>query len=1086
MKLQFRNFLMVTIIGVLSSTDDKWYQYRHQQCKEPSESLSLYDIASVYTQSHFEAVGYSDWMVEKVMYISCQKKGLTAIPKGLDKGVKILDLRKNSITHIKNNDFSEYTELIAILLQQNCFPANIYRTDVPPCTADFIKIDSRAFADIHNLTHLDLSDNNVKSVPENLPSSLKFLGIDLTELGPLNTTNMKQLHELQIVLFGRNCIEIAGSSLCKGNFSIEGFNFSSRNLSYLDLLFNNLKTVPSWLFTHTLVGINLQGNPIHTIGSNDFIACPHIKYLILSWTSKFDKQKMTIMHDAFTHLRDLMYLDLSGNMLTTLPDFSSNPKLSSIGLVYNCLQMSAKNPTYLTSLPLTKLEIFGNTFCDNSSYPTKTRIPIFELGDAFRNFTQLKTLKFEGYTSLTTPTVQEMFWILSYGFQYDYVGKNSLKALEKLPNLKQLSLSLSGIKYIDLSIFCNLNLSMLDLGINEIKHISENISVQKRWKRKAGPIQQPNSLKTLQYFSRIHKNYVHDLTNKHSNMLILNRNALTALPNHAFKCFPVTNYLDLSYNQINYIPNDTFADMKQLETLNLRYNPIRQIYPATQNGLAKLSTLKLNYSSFQGDFTLLFLLHTSNNITLHYGDITDNIYRLLSAYRKNSTEFRSVVSITISDIPINIYDILNNEPIFKPFPNLLQITLISAQISIPLGDNFFGGVSNLTNVTMRNCLLKQFPYKTLEALPNLRYLDLTNNYIETLNKSWFDNISNISFLILSNNFISYIEPKTLHYLVRKGLQTLDLSSNYISDIRESVMDNYTLSKLNYLDIRKNPIACDCSLTRNFGTFIRSTNSTTQQSNIAGLLPVCTDVIRLYYGGCLTCNAGGGFLSQPPSLFLYSLSNTCEESFLIVLTISFTLFMTSFISLTLICNCKSLQKLFVTRCMRRYFGPKQEEINDPEPTSVKYAYDAVVAYDTEDICLGDWVDFTMIPKLNTGFPTCKIGVLGKEDWCGVVPTVQQLLLRMEASQKTIVLLTDNFQRSPQCKYILRVLEHWVYTKGEDRCIIVTFQQHFLTGEGFQIRNKRNPLSVLNLPNLNEDSDMFLELLRNAIVAKPFRS
>ena len=143
----------------------------------------------------------------------------------------------------------------------------------------------------------------------------------------------------------------------------------------------------------------------------------------------------------------------------------------------------------------------------------------------------------------------------------------------------------------------------------------------------------------------------------------------------------------------------------------------------------------LNYSTYQGEFTLQFLSHLSNNITLEYGDVTDNIYRLLAAYRKNSTRFRKIISIKLTDIPIPIYEVANNNPIFEPFPNLNQITLLKARLSTSLGDNFFGRITDVTNVALRNYELREFPYNALRKLPNLVYLDLSNNYIECFNKS---------------------------------------------------------------------------------------------------------------------------------------------------------------------------------------------------------------------------------------------------------------------------------------------------------------------------------------------------------------
>ena len=1076
--------LIIALFNVLysSSASDQLHSYGHWQCSLPHHK-SLYEVVSAYVQSHFHAIGFAPWMTKKRLYISCYQRGLIEIPKGLDRRVKILDLQRNSITYIKSNAFLEYKQLEAILLQQNCFSANIYRINVPACSQPFIEIEPDAFGGLSNLNHLDLSDNKVISVPQNLPRSLKVFASDLTELGQLNTSHVRNLVNLQIALIGRNCIQPGITDICKRNFSINNFNFSSETLLYLDLPFDNLTVVPKWLFTRSLVGINLQGNPIHVVQSDDFNAWPQIKFLIISWTSKFNNKRMTIMNGAFDNLPELVYIDLSGNMLTAMPDFTSHKKLSSIGFDYNCLKNKTHNPTNLSSLPLTKLEMFGNTFCTDEIYPIKTRMPTFKLGNVFLNLTKLITLKFGGFTSVTMPTIQEMYWVLSYGYNYEYVTENSLKVLQKLPNLQQLSLTLSGIRSIDMSMFCKFNLTLLDLGINEINKLSVNEDVQKSLKNGTETIQNTHvhshSHKHLIHMSQFHTKYIETLSDQNSNMLILHRNALTTLENDAFKCFSKTTYLDLSYNEINYIPSGTFAYMTQLEKLNLQFNPIRQIYPETQNGLAKLSSLKLNYTTFQGDFTLQFLLNATSEITLDYEDVTDNIYRLLSAYRMNSTTFPNVYEIAFSDIPIPIYDILNNEPIFSPFLNLQKITLINAQISTSLGNKFFQGIFNVTHVTLRSCLLRTFPYQALEVLPTLKYLDLSYNFFETLSKQWFDHLPNLTSLILSHNYIRHVDSHTFHSLVRRGLKKLDLSHNLLTDVRDQIIDGYILSSLFFLDLRKNPIACDCSLTRNFGQLIVS--KTSKQLNIPGFLPVCPAPVDDYYGGCLTCTSeSGSFRFQPPSLFLYSLSNICEERFLIALSVSYVIFIVVYILLTLVCISDSLKNRLMTSWFESIIG----QVNDqtPKPPPHVRLYDVFVVYDTNDSVIGDWVDFTMASNLQTGFPSFKVGVVEKEDWSGLTSEVQQLLLRMEASSKTIVLLSNQFARSVKCRYVLGVLEQWVYTKGEDRCIIVTFQKHPSTAQGFQMRRRRNKWSVLNLSDLNADNAVFFELLRHAIAAK----
>ena len=942
---------------------------------------------------------------------------------------------------------------------------------VPLCSTKSLQIESDSFSYLSKLKYLDLSNNNIKSLPLKLPQNIRVLSFIATLLGNLHTSDFQNLLFLETILLGNNCNEAALSELCNNNFSIENLTFSSKTFSHLGIPYNNLTEVPHWLLSPSLLGLNLQGNPIHLIRSNDFQTCPNLTRLTLSWTSKFDKIPLTIMKGAFDNLNKLVVLELAGNMLKQLPNFSLHhkPHLLGLGLAFNCLKMSVHDPSNISTAPLIGLQLNGNTFCDNKIYPSKTRIHKLRLRDAFSKMTELISLDYGAFTAISLP-LQAMFWDLSYGYQYDIVDEESIRVLKDLSKLRKLSLALNGIRFVDMSAFCLLNLTFLDLGINQIERLSFETSQPLRMKRN---IENRFDERMLTMLMHHHKHYLSD-TSKHS-FLLLHRNAITRIPIDAFKCFTTISYLDLSYNQINYINNYTFMHMKQLEVLDLQFNPIRRIHPDSTKSLAKLSTLSLNYTTFQKDFTLRFLTNLSSGITLHYGDITDNIYRLLAAYRKNASHFSEVVAIHFTGIPIPIYDVANNAPIFSPFPNLQQIILTKAQLTTTLGDHFFGGVNKVTNVISHNCQLRNYPYKALKQLKQLMHLDLSQNDIEVLNRSWFNSSQTLISLDLSYNFIGYIEPGTFEILVKSGLKDLDLSHNYISDVSHSIIGIAVLKNLRYLDLRKNMLSCDCSLKDNFGWLIYSNDT---KLVLSGFLSKCPAVVENYYGGCLRCFTVTSSHSQ--SLFMHSLINTCEVDFLIILIVCFTMFTLSFQILSITFNSKSFKNWFIKLWSRNTLLQNFQN-NDDNLQPKIYAYDGFVFFDKNDSTIGDWVDNMLVPNLKNGYPSFRIGVAGKEEWCGDTQ-VKQLLLKMEASRKTIVLLAESYAQSSQCKYVLSVLEEYVHSNSENRSIVITFSQRALAGRAFQMRRRRCQWSVLNHPDPSLDDVLFWELLRNAIASK----
>jgi len=585
----------------------------HWQCSIPDEK-SIYDSISSQRRSNFDGVGYNaSWLHNNLTFVSCFQRGLIQIPVGLRHDIQSLDMRRNSIAFITKNDFLNYQKLVAIQLQQNCFTINIYRRNIPSCSYNTMTIENGSFSYLKHLKYLDLSENNIKTLPLELPKSLLVLNCDLTTmLEPLDSDQVVYLESLQTIFLSQNCIEAALATLCQGNFSLDNLTFPN-TLSRLDISYNNLKRVSHWLFNSSLLGLNLAGNPIHRIEIDDFRNCPNLTWLDISWTSKFDKIPMIIEKGAFDHLTRLVVLELSGNMLHTLPDFTSHPKphLQGLGISFNCLNLTA-NVTHdpirgISTLPsLIGLDLVGNTFCDNTSYPIKKRISKPRLSEAFANIINLTRLSFEGFTQFL-PSYQEIFWDLSYGYQYNYVDTESVRVLKNLPKLETISFALSGIRQIDITAFCNIrNLYKLDFGLNEIRNLSINEPHQRMKRDNHLTHNRKVNTRKIHYYLQIadknrREKYLADVASY--NYIFLHRNFISEIPQHAFKCFTTISYVDLSYNQISYIQKDPFSNMKQLEILDLQFNPIRYIY-SDSNSFAKLSVLKLNYSVYQGEFTL--------------------------------------------------------------------------------------------------------------------------------------------------------------------------------------------------------------------------------------------------------------------------------------------------------------------------------------------------------------------------------------------------------------------------------------------------------------------------------------------------
>ena len=91
-------------------------------------------------------------------------------------------------------------------------------------------------------------------------------------------------------------------------------------------------------------------------------------------------------------------------------------------------------------------------------------------------------------------------------------------------------------------------------------------------------------------------------------------------------------------------------------------------------------------------------------------------------------------------------------------------------------------------------------HKLFTQLQSLRALDLSNNYLESLQPSLFNGLKSLQFLSLSGNTIVYIERNTFQTLT--NLKTLKLNNNLLRAVNAEWFNNVSLS-LRDLDLSGN-------------------------------------------------------------------------------------------------------------------------------------------------------------------------------------------------------------------------------------------------------------------------------------------
>ena len=111
-------------------------------------------------------------------------------------------------------------------------------------------------------------------------------------------------------------------------------------------------------------------------------------------------------------------------------------------------------------------------------------------------------------------------------------------------------------------------------------------------------------------------------------------------------------------------------------------------------------------------------------------------------------------------------------------------------------------VSGLTELTLRNCLIRDIKSGHFTNLSRLTRLNLSSNLITNLPDGVFSQLSSLQVLNLSQNFISNVSNQWLKDV--HNLNVLDMSSNNISNLKEDVFA--CLPTLQRLSLSENQIS----------------------------------------------------------------------------------------------------------------------------------------------------------------------------------------------------------------------------------------------------------------------------------------
>uniref|UniRef100_A0A3Q2W4N5 Uncharacterized protein n=1 Tax=Haplochromis burtoni TaxID=8153 RepID=A0A3Q2W4N5_HAPBU len=209
----------------------------------------------------------------------CKGRHLEEVPEGITSNATHLDLSENFIKSIKDESFSKLTNLT----QLNLNWANKSK-DGYGCR--LLNIPANAFKNLTKIKQLELSGNCLTEIPRNLPHSVETLELEINKisLDKLHDNSFLGLKNITNLFLSKNCYfwNPCGKSVA---IMEKPFQILDK-LNALNLSYNNLTHVPKGL-PQSITILGLDSNKIENISKDDFQGFRRKKIIAWQQTPSF-------------------------------------------------------------------------------------------------------------------------------------------------------------------------------------------------------------------------------------------------------------------------------------------------------------------------------------------------------------------------------------------------------------------------------------------------------------------------------------------------------------------------------------------------------------------------------------------------------------------------------------------------------------------------------------------------------------------------------------------------------------------------------------------------------------------------------
>ncbi|XP_049313331.1 toll-like receptor 6 [Bactrocera dorsalis] len=559
-------------------------------------------------------------------------------------------------------------------------------------------IEADAFAVAKNLERLDLSSNNIWSLPDNIfcaLSGLSSLNMSENRLQDVNELGFRERTREQAANTEHSTAATPEVSTRRQQTGSNASNTSCNlDLEILDVSYNHFVLLPA----------------------NGFGTLRRLRVLQVN-----NNEISMIADKALSGLKNLQILNLSSNKIVALPSELFTEQAGTIQEVY--LQnnsISVLSPKLFSNLDqLQALDLSHNqitsTWIDRSTFVGLIRLVLLNL--AHNKLTKLEP---EIFTDLYTLQILNL--------RHNQLENVAADTFAPMNNLHTLLLSHNRLKYLDAYALNGLYvLSLLSLDNNAL------IGVHPEAFRNCSSLQDlnlnGNQLKTVPLALR--------------NMRLLRtvdlgENMITVLEDNAFKGLGNLYGLRLIGNFLENITMNAFKDLPSLQILNLARNRIGVVEPGAFEMTSSIQAIRLDgndLSEINGLFSnmpSLLWLNISDNRLEHFDYAhVPNTLQWLDLHKNRlgelSNRFSLDTQIRLQTLDASFNQIQRISP--SSIPNSIELLFLNDNLIHIVDPDTFMHKSNLTRVDLYANQISTLDIKSLRILPVHELRSLPEFYI---------------------------------------------------------------------------------------------------------------------------------------------------------------------------------------------------------------------------------------------------------------------------------------------------------------------------------------------------------------------